>query len=1133
MKRIATCFLGALLMAAFVSLPVWSQGTAQISGRVTDTTGALLPGVEVTFTQTATDVVRSTVSNETGAYLLQNVPIGPYRLEVALPGFQTFVQTGNLSVNDNLVFNVSLEVGQVAQTIEVQAGAALVETRAMGVGELIENERILALPLNGRNVTQLVLLSGATVSTGESGSRSMKGQQAISIAGSQQGAVAYLLDGTPHNNWYDNLSLPLPFPDALAEFKVETSALQATQGLRSGGNVNAVTRSGTNEFHGNAFWFVRNDLFGARAYGAERASSLKRNQFGGTIGGPIAQNRLFFFAGYQGETERSDPGITERFIPTAHAVNTGDWSRMLDPSCSPPADSLRATAPDGRATGFTGGNQIDPALYDPIALNVVNNWLPTELADDCGRVQFGNVVRDNDYQVVSRVDWQASDAHSVTGRLLLTSNERTHPFEITGNVLTSAFTGHDRLAQSYTLGDTWLIDQQTVLSSRLAVNYTNVDRTAADIFDWGDVGVNNHFGYVDNFAIMTVDDGFTVGGCSQGPASLDTFSASLNSDLSMSRGDHQWAIGVYINRLDAPGYTNCFSPGRFDFDGAQSGMGLADFMIGQANDFSQATPSTALSKKWVGAGYFADTWRLTRTLTMSYGVRWEPDYPETITNDRLLQFSREKFDAGQVSTVFANVPPGFKFVGDPDFPGKSGRESHPWKFAPRLGFAWDVFGDGRTSIRTSAGLGYDYPNAQFHLWTSTAPPFGGDARALKPRRMDDPWADFPGGNPFPLDTTDPNLAFPSFPRINQAMDASVQASQTQNWNLALQQQMAQDWLVSASYLGSHTIHMVQGGPGNPAIFFPGSADVSGVCTATAAGGEGVEVSVPAGTYTLTGLSPGATCSTNRNVNQRRILFLLDPTRAKIAAMSITHSGGNSSYHGLLLSLQRRAATGVNINTNYTWSHCISPFHDSGFGGAGFSGDGVYHDFTDRDRSRGNCSQDRRHNFTFTTVARTPEFASPGLRAIASDWSLAVIYRINSGSYMTIVGGTRDQARNGVNPNNQLADYLGGETTTGDAGADAQYLNPSAFGVPAVGSLGNLGANNVKGPAQWDFDVSLARRFGLGEDESLEFRVEAYNLTNSFRSSNPENRVARRFFGVTRGIRSDDPRTLQFALKLNF
>ena len=365
------------------------------------------------------------------------------------------------------------------------------------------------------------------------------------------------------------------------------------------------------------------------------------------------------------------------------------------------------------------------------------------------------------------------------------------------------------------------------------------------------------------------------------------------------------------------------------------------------------------------------------------------------------------------------------------------------------------------------------------------------------------------------------------------MDNSVRSGQTQNWNLALQQQVGQDWLLSATYMGSHSIHMVQGGPGNPAIFFPGVADANGVCTTTVAQQDGVEVSVPGGTYTLTGVRAGSSCSSTRNTNARRILNLLNPVDgSKIAAMSITHSGGTASYNGLLVSMQRRAATGINVNTNYTWSHCISPWQDSAFGGTGFNANSVYQDPTNRDRSRGNCTQDRRHNFTVTTVARSPEFANAGLRAVASDWSLSVIYRINSGRYLTIENGTSDRALNGTAPRDQFGDYLGGPVTA-SSGPDDQYIPRTSFERAALGTLGNLGARNVNGPNQWDFDVSLARTFNLGETETLEFRVEAYNLTNSFRPGNPNTNLNSGRFGRTRAIESDDTRILQFALKLGF
>ena len=1123
MKRIMPNFLGISLVLAFGCVSVWAQGTAQMTGTVTDQTGALLPGVDVTATQTDTGISRSAVSDETGAYVFPNLSTGPYRLEATLPGFQTYSQTGIvLAVNTNAVVNAVLQVGQVAQTIEVTASAALVETRNVGVGSIMENERILELPLNGRNVTELIILSGAAVTTGVSSSRSMPNQLEISVAGSQEAAVNYVLDGAVHNNWYDNLSLPLPFPDALGEFKVETSALNASQGGHSGANVNAITKSGTNELHGNLFWFVRNDLFGAREYGAVGRSTLKRNQYGGTVGGPIIQNKLFFFTGYQGTVRREDPGNIERYIPSSYALSTGDWSRMLAPGCGAPTSNLSETLLDGTPSGFVN-NQINPALYNPIAVALANR-LPTDRADDCGRVVYGNIHQENDWQSVSRVDWQATDAHSILARFMFTSTYRAQPYSLSqNNILTSTDRGYDNLAQNYTLGDTWLISPTTVLSSRLTVNYTNVLRTAADFVDYTDLGVANYFSYVDNFLRMGVNDGFTLGGCTANPAPVKTFSASINSDLSMTRGAHQLGFGGSVIRLDNNGYYNCNSAGDFNFDGDQTGFGLADLMVGAVNRFTQATPNTTLAKKWVSAMYAADTWRVTPNLTLSYGVRWEPDMPETITNDRIVKYVAERFLNGVRSTRFTNAPVGFSFVGDDNFQGQSGRNKKWLNFAPRLGLAWDVFGDGRTSLRASGGIAYDYPNAQFHLFTSLVPPFGGRV-AINDAPFGDPWVNYPGGNIFPVDLSRTDLPFPRFSNMSVVGD-DFQASETQSWNLALQHQVGSDWVLSATYMGAHTIKMSQGAQVNPALYFPGSA-VNGVCTATSAGGV-----IPAGTYSI---NASGTCSSNRNTNTRRILFMQNPAEGMgVGAVSQVRSTGTSNYHGLLLSARRRVAGGVNINTNYTWSHCISPYYDGGFGGSGFNANAVFIHVNDREASYGNCSQDRRHNFTLTPVLRVPEFENTAARVVASDWQLAVIYRINSGSYLSIRNGSSDRARNGTNRGGQFANQVSANPLTGNDGPDVQYLSLSAFEQSAIGTIGNHGNRSVRGPSNWDFDVSLSRSFDLSENQALEFRVEAYNLTNSFRPGNPEARVGRRNFGVTRGRSSDDPRILQFALKLAF
>src|SRR5689334_3707984 len=262
MKRILLVLIMVLSVSAITCGSVWAQATAQISGSVQDASGAVLPGVEVTAVQTDTGVSRMTVTNETGLYVLSNLPLGPYRVEASLPGFRSFLQTGiTLQVNSNPTINIVMQIGQVSEQVQVEANASLVETRSVSVGQVMETARIMELPLNGRNAQELLLLGGGTVQSAPAGGNSFPGRLTIASAGSLGTATDYTLDGIRHVDPYDGLVLPLPFPDALAEFKAEIGGLSAQQGRSS--QVSAVTKSGTNDFHGDAFEFVRNDLFNA------------------------------------------------------------------------------------------------------------------------------------------------------------------------------------------------------------------------------------------------------------------------------------------------------------------------------------------------------------------------------------------------------------------------------------------------------------------------------------------------------------------------------------------------------------------------------------------------------------------------------------------------------------------------------------------------------------------------------------------------------------------------------------------------------------------------------------------------------------------------------------------------------
>src|SRR5438445_2182839 len=382
MKRISVALFIALLGSTMACASVWAQATAQVSGTVRDQSGAVLPGVEGTATQIDTSIVRSAVTNETGSFILPNLPLGPYRMGAALTGFRTFVQTGIvLQVNSNLVINPVLNVGQVTEQIEVQANAALVETRSTAVGQVIETERILELPLPARNVTSLINLAGGA-SQGGSGSVPggfTRGTSAatnyVSVGGGLYFGVMYALDGAMHNDAYDNSQIPFPFPDALQEFKVDASGVGAAGGSRgSGGQISAVTKSGTNDLHGSAFEFVRNYAFNARNPFAPVRDDLKRNQFGGTLGGPVLKNKLFFFGGYQGTVTRTSGGGNIAYVPTA-AMMSGDWTTFASPACNA-GRQINLAAP-------FANNRIDPSSYSKPGVTVAN-MLPTS-QDSCGK----------------------------------------------------------------------------------------------------------------------------------------------------------------------------------------------------------------------------------------------------------------------------------------------------------------------------------------------------------------------------------------------------------------------------------------------------------------------------------------------------------------------------------------------------------------------------------------------------------------------------------------------------------------------------------------------------------------------------------------------------------------------------
>ncbi len=1069
------CCLTTVSLLLATSIASAQQSTARLSGRVTDQSGAVLPGVTVT----------------------------PYRLDASLSGFRSYVQTGIvLQVAGSPEINLVLTVGALAETVTVEGASPLVDVQSSGVSEVVRTQEILELPLNGRNAADLVAIVGAAVRTGEANSRSMQGGVAYSVAGGQTFGVAFLLDGAMHNDPQNNLNLPLPFPDALQEFRVATSGLTAENGMHSGASVNAVTKSGTNRFSGNVFEFLRDHRFNAvnrfaliRPDGKLQDDGLRRNQFGGTLGGPLVRNKLFFFGAYQGTLVRQTPAGNITWVPSV-AMLQGDFTAFASPACNV-----------GRQITLRGGfenNRIDPARFSRAALNLVTRLPAT--TDPCGQIQYTTTEDSTEGQAVGRIDYQGIANHSLFGRYMATSVKNPTPLTRSDSVLSlyntvraAGIPGLDKLAQSLAIGDTGVYGPNTVNSLRFAFNRTSVDRLDTPLFDPYALG-SNVYSYDPGAMVLAVTGGFNI--ANPGGGLFNTNSSQLSDDLTLVRGSHELSLGANVAYWKHYFFSHARSGGDWLFNGQLTGLGLADFLMGRVGRLEHGGPAVMPMDQWYLGLYAQDAWRATPHLTINAGLRWEPYFGANVLNDAVYNFSRDNFRNNVRSTVFKNAPAGLIYPGDRGFPpGRTGLEKQWWNLSPRVGVAWDVTGNGRTAIRSAYGITYDFPTAEYQLINANSPPFGN--RSLvedPPGGFDNPYAHL-GGDPHPI-LTSPDTQFIPFGAFG-ATAPDINSPRIQQWNVTFEKQIGRVWQASASYLGSYTDRLWGQVAINPGVFLGlGPCTLGGVL------------------YT--------TCSTNANLNQRRVFSLSGENAAAaqlIGNMDIHTDIGTQTYRGLKLAFQRRPASGVSLIGNYTLSRC---FGDATTPGGGFPQ--IANGFTKPDDpafDRGHCTQDRTHIGSFTAGAQTPRFASRALRALASNWRVSGIVSALSGSWLNIITG-RDNALTGIQQQrvDQVSDNVYGEKSL------TSYLNPAAFAQPAPGALGNYERNSVKGPGYWTVDVALAKQLAVGGARSFELRVESFNLLNTFNLGNPVTNFNSGSFGRITSM-TGAPRIMQFGVKYGF
>jgi hypothetical protein len=688
MQRISTKLFVLALLSLGLSVGLWAQSVSQISGTVKDATGSSIPGASVTVTQTDTGVTRTAETDASGVYSLPSLPIGPYRMEVKKEGFTTYVQSGIvLQVATAPNIDPILKVGAITESVQVEASAAMVETHSTGVGQVVNQQQVLDLPLNGRQITQLITLAGGSNTVPSAfgqapssgnliSSKNYPNEALVSVGGGLLNGTTYLLDGGTHNDVFNNLNLPLPFPDAVQEFKVETSALPAEYGQHSAGAVNVVSKSGSNEFHGDAFEFVRNGYFNARDFFAPVNDNLKRNQFGGTLGGPIKKNKLFFFLGYQDTIIKSQPASTPAVVATPSEL-LGDF-RAYESQCFP-------AGPQTLKAPFVG-NVLPSSLVSQQAINMAKAF-PVG-PEPCGNVTYTMVANQTEQMGLAKIDYQISAKQSFFARYYVTHS--IVPSSFTGTELSVQNAGTDDEVNSLVLGHTYVFGPSALNTFHATLDRNGITKFQVPIITPSSIGVQGVYEALPNFSNINITGDFVSAGGFATPGLVNTTTYQFSDDFSYIKGSHQMQFGAnYIRPMQAT--TFCvYCNGLFTFSGQDTGSALGDFISGSLDSYTQINISHD-NEKWQYLGLYAqDNWKVSSRLTLNYGIRWEPYLNGRLLNNQVTHFNMDDFLNNVHSKIYPNGPAGTLFPGDAGFDTGGRPNQTSWlNFAPRIGVAWD------------------------------------------------------------------------------------------------------------------------------------------------------------------------------------------------------------------------------------------------------------------------------------------------------------------------------------------------------------------------------------------------------------------------------------------------------------
>jgi outer membrane receptor protein involved in Fe transport len=1100
-----------LTVAASLNL-VAQQITGSIRGNVLDPSGAIVQAATITATQIETGLTRTAMTGRQGDYVLIELPIGHYQLEVKARGFQTYLQQGiSLDINETATVSVHLKVGAEAEQVQVRADAALVQSTVSSLGETVMEREILDLPLDGRNFSQLGLLQPGVVPLTpgllEAGGPARAGQ-AYAVDGQRPESNNFMIDGADNVNAVDAGYVLKPPIDAIAEFRILTHNANAEFGRNTGSTTNIVTRGGTNSFHGAAWEFLRNNAMDASDYFTQSVQPLKQNQFGATFGGPILKDKTFFFGYYegfrnhQGETVPATvPSLAERQGNFAQLCTSGFTNGLCnDPN---PADGQQlynfltgAPVPNNQLTSI-----------DPIANNILP-FFPLPNSGPNGFITTQTLSENND-QFGLRLDHYLSRADTLNFRYMFSAGPTTDPLSPVGANVPGFPVGEDDRAQNFVAQETHVFSSNTIGVARFSYlrNKFLLDEHLNHESP-SDLG----FEYEPTLASAAGPPFIQVGGYASvgdpitGPRNTfqNTFDAS--GSLSWIHGRHELKFGGGYRRDQINALQGIASNGFFVFSTFPYSDGFASFLSGNpvvflqgGGDFSREIRERAFD------AYAQDNYRITSNLTLNLGLRYELPFPATENKNRM-----NLFVPGAQSQVIPNAPPGLLYPGDPGVPAGL-IPTQKTAFAPRVGFAWDPRGDGKTVVSAAYGIFYEpyYTGEGGPLQDPvSAPPY------LKTQQISFPVNSF--ANPFY--SPDPfGQPFPE-PMTLLVLSRNLHLPYAQDWNLNIQRSFGADWLFQAAYVGTTGVRLPRFIEGNPAVFVPGLD------------------------------SSGNPISTENNVNQRRLYSgctLALPNDCVYSSVGEIASIANSSYNALQTSLRKRFSHGLSFLASYTWSHSIddvSSFNITGSASQPVAGENdLAQNPFDLAAERGPSMFDARNRFVLSYQWSIPflQHSSSWYGHVLGNWQLNGIFTAMSGTPFTVFD-SNDVSLQGQAP--EISGFSSnrpnviGNPNSGPRTA-AEWFNVSAFQKLQPDPLGRFevfgdeGRNAVLGPGYVNWDFSALKNIRLTESKDLQFRGELFNVLNHTNFRLPVSDIESPTFGQ---IQSDvSPRVIQVALKFLF